>query len=335
VRGLQASVVIPTYNRAELVCRAVGSVLAAIGPDDEVIVVDDGSTDDTIARLSAFADPRVRVVFSPHRGAGTARNHGIAAATKPLVAFLDSDDTWMPDKLSLQRALMQRRPDVLFCFSDFVSREPEGDQGRQLRRWHHDTRGWDEILGPGVPYSSLAPLPEAREDFLVHFGNMYLQEMLHDYIATFTLVVRREEAGDALHFAEDVPTFEDWECFARLARAGTAAFLDCETAWQYGHEGPRLTNATTLDRSVSRLRILERVWGADPEFLGHHQQAFREICATHHQRLAAARLRVGHYRQARHELRNIRAPFVLKTLALLPGPLVRFAFALHDILLDV
>ena len=332
---LQTSVVIPTYNRAELVCRAVGSVLAAIGPDDEIIVVDDGSTDDTVARLSAFADTRIRIVFSPHRGAGTARNHGIAAATKPLVAFLDSDDTWMADKLVLQRALMERRPDVLYCFSDFVSREPEGDQGHQLRRWHHDSRSWDEILGPGVPYSSLASLPEGREDFRVHFGDMYLQEMLRDYIATFTLVVRREEAGEALHFAEDVATFEDWECFARLARAGTAAFLDCETAWQYGHPGPRLTNATTLQRSVSRLRILERVWGADAEFLTHHDKAFRDLCATHHRRVAAARLRGGEYRLARHELRDIQAPFVLKALAVLPAPLIRAALALHDILFAV
>ena len=334
MRSLQTSVIIPTYNRAALVCRAVESVLAAIGPDDEVIVVDDGSTDDTVARLSSF-DARVRVIASPHLGAGAARNYGIREARKPLVAFLDSDDTWMADKLVLQRALMERRPDILFCFSDFISREPDGDHGRQLHRWHHDARSWDDILGAGIPYSTISPLPQNRSDFRVHFGDLYLQEMQHDYVATFTLVVRREEAGDALHFAEDVATFEDWECFARLARAGPAAYLDCETAWQYGHAGPRLTNATAIDRAVSRLRILERVWGADQAFLKQHGERFHEVCSTYHQRVAAARLRSGQYRLARDELRHVHASLMLKLLVFLPGPFVRAALAFRDAFNDI
>jgi GT2 family glycosyltransferase len=329
VRSLQTSVIIPTYNRAALVCRAVESVLAAIRPGDEVIVVDDGSTDDTVDRLSSF-DKRVRTIASPHLGAGAARNYGIRQASKPLVAFLDSDDTWMTDKLVLQRALMERRPDVLFCFSDFVSREPDGDHGRQLHRWHHDVRSWDEILGAGILYSTISTLPPNRADFRVHAGDLYLPEMQHDYVATFTLVVRREEAGDALHFAEDVATFEDWECFGRLARAGTAAYLDCETAWQYGHDGPRLTNATALDRAISRLRILERVWGADLAFIERHGQSFHDVCGTYRQRLAAARLRQGQYRLARHELRHVDASLMLKLLAILPGHYVRAALALRD-----
>src|SRR4029077_8285750 len=119
--------------------------------------------------------------------------------------------------------------------------DASGEQSCYLRNWHHDSRSWDSILGPGVPYSGIAPLPEGRANFRVHFGNLYLPEMERDYVPTFTLMVRREQAADALRFAEDVVTFEDWECIARLARAGTAAYLDCETAYQYGHGGARLT----------------------------------------------------------------------------------------------
>ncbi|MEW6582696.1 MAG: glycosyltransferase family 2 protein [Actinomycetota bacterium] len=93
------SAVIPTYNRAALVVRAVRSVLAQTRPPDEVIVVDDGSTDDTAARLAGLGDDRVRVVSQTNAGAAAARNRGVAEATGDWVAFLDSDDLWVPGHL--------------------------------------------------------------------------------------------------------------------------------------------------------------------------------------------------------------------------------------------
>src|SRR3712207_4230149 len=131
------SVIIPTYNRAALVARAIRNALSLIDPDDEIIVVDDGSTDDTIAIVEAFGSP-VRLVRAAHGGAGAARNPGVEAATRPLVAFLDSDDEWMPVKLPLQRTFMARRPDVLFSFSDFAGRSEARVEPHYLRNWHQD-----------------------------------------------------------------------------------------------------------------------------------------------------------------------------------------------------
>ena len=106
VAGLESvSVVIPTYNRAGLVQRAINSVLAAMSDGDELLVVDDGSTDDTLARLSSFGTS-IRVIAQSNRGQAAARNVGLLAAKHDLVAFLDSDDEWTPDKLDLQRALV-------------------------------------------------------------------------------------------------------------------------------------------------------------------------------------------------------------------------------------
>ena len=317
---LQVSVVIPTHNRASLVPIAVNSALACTEPGDEVIVVDDGSTDATAGCLAAYGD-RIRYVQLPHRGAGATRNHGIELARNPLVAFLDSDDTWMPDKLQLQRALMEQRPEVLFCFSDFASRSDAGERTRGLPHWHEDPRPWDEILGPGLSYSSIAPLPSGRADFRVHMGDLYLPEMERDYVPTFTLVARRD-AGSSLHFAEDVVTYEDWECFARLARAGTAAFLDCETAWQHRHPGPRLTDANVFDRVTSRLCILERVWGTDEAFLAAHGERYRRLRRRYQLERAAALLRHGMARRAREDLRGIDdCPLRYRLFATLPGPM--------------
>src|SRR5262249_8493752 len=155
----------------------------------------------------------------------------------------DSDDEWRPDKLYLQRTLMTKRPDVLFCFSDFAVRDGTAEVPNYLVNWHKDPRGWDEILGPGVPFSALAPPPAGRPEVRVHVGDLYLAERESDYVATSTLVVRREPAGDALRFAEDLNVSEDKACFARLAGRGLAAYLDCETSWQWAHAGPRLTDA--------------------------------------------------------------------------------------------
>jgi glycosyltransferase involved in cell wall biosynthesis len=99
------SVVIPTWNRGPLLEQAVSSVLAQSEPRLELFVCDDGSTDDSADRIARFSDPRVRWLPGPRQGRpAAARNRGIAAATGQWVAFLDSDDTWRPDKLAIQLA---------------------------------------------------------------------------------------------------------------------------------------------------------------------------------------------------------------------------------------
>ena len=319
------SVVIPTFNRAHLVRRAVDSVLAQCWSADEVIVVDDGSTDGTSAILASYGN-RIRYIAQRHAGAGHARNAGIRAARNPLVAFLDSDDEWLPAKLEMQRTVLGARPDVLFCFSDFRGCDPrDGIVHQFLRSWHGDPRSWDQILGPGMAYSLLAPLPPGQNDFQVHIGDLSLPEMQSAYISTITLVVRREQAGDALHFAEDVGTFEDLECFGRLVLRGRAAYLDCETSCNYGHESPRLTDAKTLITTTSRLMILERVWGKDAKFLSRYRNEYDKAIAETLCVRARAYLVAGNHLLAREDLCRLPegGPWLDRIAATLPSPLLQ------------
>jgi glycosyltransferase involved in cell wall biosynthesis len=120
-----ASVIIPTYNRTRLLRRAIDAVRAATTPDDEIIVVDDGSTYET-PRVAAELCGPVRYIRTENWGAGAARNVGIDAATHDLIAFADSDDEWLPGRLLQQRPLMATRRDLVFSFTDFGQLFPSG-----------------------------------------------------------------------------------------------------------------------------------------------------------------------------------------------------------------
>jgi len=104
------SVVIPLYNKDPYIARALNSVLAQTFQDFEVIVVDDGSTDDGAAVVRGFADPRIRLIQQENQGVSAARNRGIAAAQAELVAFLDADDEWLAGFLETIAKLRQKYP---------------------------------------------------------------------------------------------------------------------------------------------------------------------------------------------------------------------------------
>jgi glycosyltransferase involved in cell wall biosynthesis len=321
---LSVSVVIPTYNRAHLLPRALHSVVAATRPGDEILVVDDGSTDNTeevVAGLQKQTPDRIHFLQAAHGGAGAARNVGVRAARNPFVAFMDSDDEWMPDALNLHRTVLEHRPDVVFTFANLCLRLPDGSETpHNMVNWHHDTRGWDEILGPGVPFSSIAPLPAGRADFRFHVGDMYLRELERDYISMITMVVRRELAGDALHFPEDLPIGEDKECFGRLTARGPAAWLDCDTAWNWGHDGPRVSDANTPTQVENWLKFIQRVWGSDRAFLAKHGDLYAEILARQYCKRAQWLLVRGRTREAREDLRRAKtSPLSYRMLAALPG----------------
>lgn len=164
----RVSVIIPTYNFGHFIEESVGSVLAQIVTDLEVLVVDDGSTDDTLARLARIDDARLRVLRIPKQGVGAARNHGIDHARGQYVAFLDADDRWRHDKLTRQVAILDDEPDVGFVFTNFVRFDDHGfhtetqfDLVPQLRAIPtRQTRAGGGRVIEGDTFSELAPMTQ-------------------------------------------------------------------------------------------------------------------------------------------------------------------------------
>lgn len=181
------SVLIPAYNAAPFVAAAVSSALAQTHPPHEIIVVDDGSSDDTPRVLESFGN-RIRVIRQDNRGLSAARNVAAAAATGAWLAFLDADDTWLPTKLQRQLEVA-RHADVALVYSDRFNRGVRG--ALPIRQGDvHDMYSGDVFV-----------------DLLV-LGNR---------ITASSVIVRRQVFQQLNGFAEDIRVAEDWDLWIRVA----------------------------------------------------------------------------------------------------------------------
>jgi len=133
------SVIIPTYNRAGMLRNALDSVLAQSLLPCELIVVDDGSTDGTKKIIELYGKD-VRCITIPHSGVSRARNAGIEASVGEWIAFLDSDDYWLPEKLNMQSRHLKKRPDLRICHTDeiWIKNGVRINQGKK----HRKKEGW-------------------------------------------------------------------------------------------------------------------------------------------------------------------------------------------------
>lgn len=186
----QISVVIPTKNRANYILEALDSVFAQTFTDYEVIVVDDGSTDETASVLKPLIEVRkIRYVLQSAAGVSAARNHGMRLAEAPFIAFLDSDDLFLPTKLEKQIALFRQHPEYGFVHCSFSKFD---DSGREL----------------GVRDTS-------------HFSGMIYPAMLHEWsvlMAMPCMLMRADAVRAVGGFDEEMRWAEDLDLWRRIAR---------------------------------------------------------------------------------------------------------------------
>ncbi len=184
--GRGVSVVIPTYNLARLLPDAVASVRAQAWPDLEIIVVDDGSTDETPELLESLSrEGGLRWFRQENAGASAARNRGIREAGKAWVAFLDADDFWHAGKLAAQFEALEREPSAAFSYTDERRRLEDGTEADRASN------------------TSAAPL--------------LAQMLVGNILATPTVLVRRDCFDTVGLFDTSLRTGEDWDMWMRLA----------------------------------------------------------------------------------------------------------------------
>ena len=230
--GPLVSVVVPTYNRAALVVAAVRSALAQTWTRLEVVVVDDGSTDDTAAALAALADDRVRYVRQDNAGVSAARNRALAEARGDLVAFLDSDDSWLPWKLEAEVAVLDRHPDAGLVWTDMCAVDDAGRvvSERYLRRMYTAYRYFGpERFAQGGRLDELWPAcPAELAATPCPVGDVYPWIVMGNLLHTSTVMLRRSWQERVGWFGEDLlpGAGEDYDFYVRVTRLGPVAFID-------------------------------------------------------------------------------------------------------------
>jgi hypothetical protein len=243
------SVIIPVFNRADLVARAVRSVLAQTLSVDEIIVVDDASTDGTAAAVDGITHPLVRLLRHPeNRGASAARNTGIDAASADILAFLDSDDEWTPHRLERQLAESAHRGLIACSFEVRTA-------GRSIRAAPGCFRGAD-------PHTRLLRLRGGP------------------LTASCLMLDRRAGAGE-LRFDVGLPALEDLDLAIRATESLELAHLDEVLVIKHSGRADRLyTPATELEARLRLLEIHMCELAADGPALGAHHLAIARAGAA-------------------------------------------------------
>lgn len=202
------SVIVPTHNRRHTLARALDSVLAQSHADIEVFVVDDGSTDGTLAFLTANY-PDVHLLSQPQQGVSAARNLGIRAATGSWIALLDSDDCWQPDKLSLQLAALAKSND----------------------RWCHTQELW---YRHGVRVNAMHKHRKCS-------GKVYLDCLPLCCISPSSVLMHRTLFDDYGYFNEQLPACEDYDLWLRITALESISFLSEPLTIKYGGHDDQLS----------------------------------------------------------------------------------------------
>ncbi|MEG6548836.1 glycosyltransferase family A protein [Desulfocurvibacter africanus] len=247
-------VVIPLYNMQRFVEAAIRSVQEQTFSPGKIIVVDDGSTDEGPLLVSEMArdDPRIILLSGPNQGLSAARNKGIATSTASHIAFLDSDDIWLPEKLERQHRCLQSNPNASFvhCGAGFID-----EAGRLLEncppRIPEGSPSFNAIRLGDYAVTGSASAVVARKDLLEKIGG-------------FTLPLRRGE---------------DWDVWAKLAEAGPVEAVDAvltllRTNLQSATRGISALEAAK-SRLYSRAAVAEN-WKGDARFMEESRERLRK-----------------------------------------------------------
>jgi glycosyltransferase involved in cell wall biosynthesis len=289
-------VLIPTYNRAALLCNAIDSVLAQTYKHFEIVVVDDGSTDETRLVLRRY-EGLVTYVYTKHAGPAHARNVGFASASGEYICLLDSDDLYYPHKLALQVGHFDRFADTVMVYTNFSAFDDAGYNDE----FHLKTYHWPAYRDLAYSYDeffeekrSLADnsvvMAASRENRAPHWLEKYeyrgeiFDTYLHKMVVFTNSMMFRRELLTAVGYQDSYfGHFHDLEFALRICKLGKVAFIDNPTYWLRYHPGQvslvkrsdgRL-NAVKLQRDLLRVARRHALWNST--YFDQHRTAVSRL----------------------------------------------------------
>ncbi len=224
------SIIIPAFNAGAVISQSLASARAQTCSDFEAIIVDDGSTDDTVARAKQFAEADARFTILPHANAGVsaARNAALEKARGNFIAFLDADDVWLPEKLSRQMERLKKNPAVNFIFTNYFI--------------------WDGEKNLGLRYSRPEKMPLKNLDRKLIFFCLF---------GISSVMVKRELILRAGHFDPEFSYAEDWDFWLRLSESGLRAEGIFEPLMRY-RVWPGNVSKNDVRMARANVRVLEK-----------------------------------------------------------------------------
>jgi teichuronic acid biosynthesis glycosyltransferase TuaG len=265
----RVSAIIPTYNYARYAAAAVESALSQSFKDLEIVVVDDGSTDETAETLRPFGRC-IRYIRQAHRGLAAARNMGIRVSRGRYLAFLDSDDLWLPDKTSMQIAQLDPNPAVGLVYCEAAL--------------------FTEASPTEIPHSYWAHHPSGR----------ILPSLLrHNVVPSPTPMVRREMFDQVGLFDESLGACEDWDMWIRIAQVSEFGYVDRVLAKYRLHSANMSLDHERMMRN--RFRVLEKAFAA-AGVSAEARRLRRSIVSRWHADYALHHFYAERYEQARREV---------------------------------
>jgi len=228
------SVIIPTYNRDKFIGEAIQSVLDQTFRDFEILVIDDGSTDETAGVIKSFLDDRVRYIYQANQGRSHARNHGLKKAAGLYIAFLDSDDLYLPGKVELQVAYLDSNPEVGMVYTSAYCVDEDGSM--------------------------------LRDSYLASISGHIYKDIAFYVPVTITLptVMARREVFDRVGgFDEKMERFEDTDMWRRIAKEFPIGAITDFTCKLRTHAGNALAGQAPRKIEAAVTYYIEKVFSED------------------------------------------------------------------------
>jgi glycosyltransferase involved in cell wall biosynthesis len=286
----KVSVVIPAYNCGPYLPCAIDSVLSQTYRSFEVIVVNDGSTDGTEKVLLPYRD-RIKYLAGQNRGASAARNKGFAASRGDLIAYLDADDVWRPEKLALQVELFEANPDVGVCFTDFtfLGERLSGNRGfteRDSALLRYPSR---QIGSRSYLLTSLLLL----QDFLVHQA----------FPKPSVTMIRRECLDRIGGFDESLQICEDTQMYLRLAKYFKFAYVDEPLVQRRVRDDTLASSADSRRYAAVHIQMIENLEKWIP-LSAKETSISNKLLSSYRFSAGYTEFSDGHLRASRHHLRR-------------------------------
>jgi glycosyltransferase involved in cell wall biosynthesis len=318
----RVSVIVPTYNRASLLPAALESVLGQSHPDVEVIVIDDGSTDDTKTVVEPFMD-RVQYLETENGGPAHARNIGMRAATGRYLAFLDSDDLYLPGKLELQAEFMDTFPEVGLVSTEVSAFDAHGVLEEYHLRSYHGIWQWKNLSYDQVYDESGSFTWSGRDEPVPYYiGDVFPYMLMGTLISENTVFFRREVLEKVGFQNESYRYGQGYDWLVRASKNFRAGFLNLPTYQLRYHDGQHSLCQVPVGRKrerkpeidEKRRAINREVWGyklgtilewgyKDAEFYAAHRELVDRRLAEIYHAIGRGWLSIGEKEKGRESFR--------------------------------